>query len=698
MHARTLLALATLCLAESIATAQERPAAPLKIVRKFAADTADPSLDTKRFLLSPEVVADPDGTIHLAHSVLVADETGATDFRQSETLTGRVLAKKVFVLDSADVARAELLVYGSAGRVLVNGKAIDKSEPVASSGWMRGVVPPNLLKVGENEVVLSVGSLLIEPGRKPGRSFKSSDGGRTWSDHTLGARDNQQGEYLVRLRLGRYAPHGWAMSPVVDLWETTAGDVPVPGQLVAVTNFAHLARSIPKGTALAATVRTGSTPAPDAKTWTEWIDITADDYRPVAAHARHRWVQLRFTLTTTEPQGTPQVPSIAFAYELQRDEAVPAKDKLTARVTGPVTRLGSVPFVYEEPTARLKLLRERYQLDKVIAPGKTEMEQLMLLRYWVRNQWHTAWGSHPASWMPPWDALVILESKDQPDCLTMCTHYAAVFTQCCLALGWNARHCILDHHCVSEVWVDQHAKWVMMDAGNSSQRADVGLHFTNKDGVPLSALELHEAERSGKTKGIQVVFTPVTLAANIAALCRPAPQKEAKPLPRPDTIPLAELPKFPVCQLNNFRRYAFPPRNNYLTSLLPGELYQGWSHYFYDGYCWVGDTPDQPKLSPEYSWHLTPSRPQDIDWSVNWSRLHLSRTRTPGELQVDVETFTPNLLRLEKRTEAGDGPWQVTAAGSLWKLKPGTNVLRVRGVNHWNRVGQEARVEVNWKP
>ena len=65
---------------------------------------------------------------------------------------------------------------------------------------------------------------------------------------------------------------------------------------------------------------------------------------------------------------------------------------------------------------------------------------------------------------------------------------------------------------------------------------------------------------------------------------------------------------------------------------------------------------------------------------------------------MDVETFTPNLLRLEKRTEAGDGPWQVTAAGSLWKLKPGTNVLRVRGVNHWNRVGQEARVEVNWKP
>src|SRR5207253_10481174 len=143
-------------------------------------------------------------------------------------------------------------------------------------------------------------------------------------------------------------------------------------------------------------------------------------------------------------------------------------------------RIGATRFVYQGPSPRLKLLRERYKLDEVIAPGKTEMEQLMLLRYWVRNQWHTAWGNHPAAWMPPWDALIILESKDQPDCLTMCTHYAAVFTQCCLALGWNARHCILDHHCVAEVYVQSHNKWVMMDAGNSAQRADVGLHFERK--------------------------------------------------------------------------------------------------------------------------------------------------------------------------------------------------------------------------
>src|SRR5262249_2009626 len=163
---------------------------------------------------------------------------------------------------------------------------------------------------------------------------------------------------------------------------------------------------------------------------------------------------------------------------------------------------------------------------------------------------------------------------------------------------------------VSEVWVDQHHRWVMMDTGNSAQRADVGLHF-EKDGLPLSALELHQAQRSGQTEGFRVSFTPAALAEKIAPLCRPAPRPPQTP-PRPAAIALAELSKYPVCQLNNYRRYAFPARNNFLSSLLPGELYQGWSEYFHDGYYWVGDSPDRPQLSPEYSLHLAPARPHDI--------------------------------------------------------------------------------------
>jgi hypothetical protein len=651
------------------------------------------SLDPRTYQLSPEVVADEqDGSIRLAHSLLVADEMGATDFHQTEDLSGRSQARKVFLLDSADVTAADLLFYGSAGQVRVNGQPVG-SERLPSTAWSRVRVPPALLKAGENEVILSEGgSLLLEPCRQPGRSFKSRDGGRTWSADTLGARNNQRGEYLIRLRLGRYAPHGWALSPVLDLWSATSGQVAGPGRLVSV---AGIGLPQPAGTRLVTSLRTGSTPATDPKTWTDWV-VLDREYRPASGAERHRWAQLRFDLATDKPQVTPRLPAhLQLAFALHEE---PTAGQYTLVEQPPEEPGGSVPFVYQEPSPRLQLLRERYHLDQVVAPGKTEMEQLMLLRFWVRNQWHTAWGSHPAAWMPPWDALVILESKDQPDCLTMCTHYAAVFTQCCLALGWNARHCILDHHCVAEVWVEQHHKWVMMDAGNSAERADVGLHF-ERQGVPLSARELHLAQRTGRAEGILVCFTPAGLAEKIASLCRPAPKPPKEP--RPDTIPLGELSKYPVCQLATYRRYAFPARNNYLASLVPGELYQGWSDYFYDGYCWVGDSPDEPQLSPEYSRHLSPARAQDVDWPLNWSRSRLCRTATAGQLRVDLETLTPNLARLERWTEGNSGSagsWQAVAATFTWQLRPGENELRVRSVNRWDRPGGEARVRVRWEP
>src|SRR5262249_37700194 len=267
----------------------------------------------------------------------------------------------------------------------------------------------------------------------------------------------------------------------------------------AFHGLSALTRGQPEGTRLTVALRTGSTPTPDAKNWTAWVPLDKN-HHPAGPAQRHRWAQLRFELRTSRPQATPRVPArFELAFDVQPDFAA-GPGKLTAARAGDAwePRIGATRFVYQEPSPRLKLLRERYQLDAVIAPGKTEMEQLMLLRYWVRNQWHTAWRGGPAAWVPPRGSLILLESKDQPDCLTMCTHYAAVFTQCCLALGWNARHCILDHHCVSEVWVDQHRKWVMMDAGNSKERADVGLHF-ERDGMPLSARELHLAHRTGKT-------------------------------------------------------------------------------------------------------------------------------------------------------------------------------------------------------
>src|SRR5262249_46938819 len=337
-----------------------------------------------------------------------------------------------------------------------------------------------------------------------------------------------------------------------QVFDLTGHAMYTPMTLVKLSQAAT-AQVQPAGTTVTAWLRTGVTPVPDEKSWTIWIPFDKP-YEPQGSAARHRFAQLKFELSTTKPKATPELDGdFHLAMQFRADELPrwPGKVVIWNPPDDPV--YPSTPFVYDRPTARLKLLRERYNLDAVIKPGKTEMEQLMLLRYWVRNQWHTAWGSHPSPWMPPWDAHIILENRDQLDCLTMCTHYAAVFTQCCQALGWNARHCILDHHCVAEVYVNEHNRWVMMDAGNSAQRADGGLHFESK-GVPLSALELQQVQRGKAPADLEVCFTPRKLSDQIAHLCRPAPKGKGAAAQRPDRIPLADLKDYPVGQLVNYRR------------------------------------------------------------------------------------------------------------------------------------------------
>ena len=44
-------------------------------------------------------------------------------------------------------------------------------------------------------------------------------------------------------------------------------------------------------------------------------------------------------------------------------------------------------FSYPEPNELLVELRGRYKLDDVISSGRTEWEQILLVREWVRNKW-----------------------------------------------------------------------------------------------------------------------------------------------------------------------------------------------------------------------------------------------------------------------------------------------------------------------
>jgi hypothetical protein len=155
-----------------------------------------------------------------------------------------------------------------------------------------------------------------------------------------------------------------------------------------------------------------------------------------------------------------------------------------------------LPFIWETSVDELARLKHLYHLDEVAGHGQTEWDQILRIRHWVHRQW-THDGDHMSEHQ---DAFSLLEGAATGACYSCC-EYAALFIQCCSALGFPAR---LIHarradagesmsaqgHVVAEVWFETRQRWVVMDVQWDA-------HW-EEDGIPLDALSLRRITRQAK--------------------------------------------------------------------------------------------------------------------------------------------------------------------------------------------------------
>src|SRR5687768_4681530 len=164
-----------------------------------------------------------------------------------------------------------------------------------------------------------------------------------------------------------------------------------------------------------------------------------------------------------------------------------------------VGTLDTLPYVESDYTMRftfdahdnpkLKELRERYRLDEVVAPGRDEFEQQVLLLDWVHKRFKKF--GRPTS--EARGALDILQANDEGHTF-FCAHYANVFVSAAASLGWINRPLALrrpDHigsgateHSSTEIWSNQYRKWIMLDPTFAM--------YAEKGGVPLNGYELRQ--------------------------------------------------------------------------------------------------------------------------------------------------------------------------------------------------------------
>ena len=141
-------------------------------------------------------------------------------------------------------------------------------------------------------------------------------------------------------------------------------------------------------------------------------------------------------------------------------------------------------------SSRFKGLREKYKLDDAVKGETDEFKRILLLRHWLRK--HVVVDRRKPAVAR--DALRMLEESPKGGAYH-CGHFdkmqnAVLNSMGCVTriifAGAGAKERRLSgSHGIDEVWVNSMSKWVMLDA-------ELDSHF-EKDGVPLSALEIRKA-------------------------------------------------------------------------------------------------------------------------------------------------------------------------------------------------------------
>jgi hypothetical protein len=313
---------------------------------------------------------------------------------------------------------------------------------------------------------------------------------------------------------------------------------------------------------------------------------------------------------------------------------------------------------------KLRELREKYRLAEVIASGRDEFDQQVLLMDWTHQRFKKF--GRPTS--PAQDALGILAAIEEGHTF-FCAHYAKVLVSAAASIGWVDRELALrrhqgvakdgsSEHAVTEIWSNQYGKWVMLDPTSNL--------YLEKDGVPLNAFEIRQ--EWFYHEGRDLVF--------VVGKDRKRYRKADLPIVLKTFAGFGDLAINPD-ELDKYGFIGYIPNTNLLDAR--------------EDYGQMFITKDALCAGTRWHQRLAPSNPAvDPYFPINQAALSF----LPGEdgLQVRIQTLTPNFQAFE--IESGSEQWTTAQGVFPWKLKLGLNELRVRSVNRFGVRGPVSGVSV----
>lgn len=307
-------------------------------------------------------------------------------------------------------------------------------------------------------------------------------------------------------------------------------------------------------------------------------------------------------------------------------------------------------FQYENfNNPKLQILQEKYKLEELISKASTELDKIIILREWVRKKIPLG---IPKNVDYNFNALDILARAEKGEGF-FCSEYSTVFIQCAAAVGLIARYVgLFKGHAIAEIWSNQFEKWIVMDVNNN-------MHYEN-EGVPLSALELHDIWESKNFSNIKII-------KGIERKILNDDEKEYF--------------------LSYYHEFYIRMRNDWFSNRYP--------HWHHKGNSIINSLEWQDKYtSNNILVARETSNAEQLYFLLNVVSLSIKKEKsTIAQICLTLDTFTPNFSNFIIRFD-DDEPFIYKNHELFWGLHKGKNKLEVYSVNNLGVKGPSSKIEL----
>jgi hypothetical protein len=323
---------------------------------------------------------------------------------------------------------------------------------------------------------------------------------------------------------------------------------------------------------------------------------------------------------------------------------------------------------------KFRELRDKYQLDTIFHGEQDELKRILLLRDWIRGKINI--GDFENSYPGDGYAEGILDAALKGHGFH-CGHYMIVqnaimnaygYVTRCLGAGPGVKGGPDGHHGTNEIWSNQFQKWFLSDAKYN--------HHFEKNGVPLSALEIRDEYLKNKAVDIVLVKGP-----------------EKKPI-LGDKVANAkgemiEWTKERFAQTYTWlewesanNRYTEWPGNSHALSkmnMLADE--------YFKNHTWIWDGKPHWAYNTEFM-KLIPDR-KAIEWTPNV--INTTTTIKHDIATIELNSNTPNLKTYQMKELPGSD-WKNISDSIDVELKKERNEILFRAVNLAGVTGPEHKI------